>query len=236
MPNKKNLHSFGLILNFLVIFFTVITAVAVLGFANGYRFDLNNFRVEKVGVIIINSTPNIVNVEINGDVYEINALNNIISLYPGRYEILISRSGYKNWTSAMRIESGQGMLFDNIILYLSSPQLIIERKATENEKLEIPKADLVFNNGELRIIDLATSESKLITRFADDILAANMLDEHHIVFQINKEIRVIETSGSNDTPLIDLELKEPVKLFSRQNGSILRIIDNKGILKEFRIR
>lgn len=237
MPNKKKFQLLGLVLNILVIILTIVTAVVVLGFANGYRVDYRNFRIEKVGALIINATPSIVTLKVDEDTYEINALTNIISLSPGRYELVVSRSGYKNWVNSVRIESGQGVLFDDIFLFLENPELITERQATPREVEDaVPNPSLKYENGELRLITEDEGDDTLVTRLSREILAAQLIDDNHIVFQVGQELRVIEVSGSNDTIILNLGSEDPVKLMSRQNGTILRIIDQQGLLKEYRIR
>jgi hypothetical protein len=122
------------------------------------------------------------------------------------------------------VTSGQASTYENILLFktnltdadppngLTLDELSTESKDLQND-LEIADTELFYQN-------------KFLTRFSSTILSAVMFpDQQHIVFQLGKQIRVMDLDGSNNKLLFELDSVTPTPLAFRGNGSILIYYD-----------
>ncbi len=236
MSKVKKIQFLGFVTSLLTVVVGVVVTALILGVANGYKIDFVNFKVDKVGALVVNVLPSNSTVSIGKQRHHLTSFSNMVTLLPGRYDIAINRDGYQEWKNFVRLESGQAIVFDKVYLFLVEPRLVLERSATLAEQVTLDTNPIVLiDGGELRLRVAGSADNLLVTRLSEQITSAELLDENHIVFQVNSEIRVIEKAGTNNTLILNLESTEPAKITSRQNGSILRIVQ-KGILREYRIR
>lgn len=236
MSKVKKIQFLGFVTSVLTIVVGLAITALVLGTANGYRIDFTNFKVDKVGAIVINAVPNGSTAKIGKNEHNLTSFSNMISLLPGRYDISINKEGYQEWKNFVRLESGQAIVFDKVYLFLKEPKLNLERAATLAEQAVLDANPIVLvSGGEIRLKLAGNAADLLVTRLSESIVSAELLDDNHIVFQVNSQVRIIEKAGTNDTFILDLGENDPVKLIPRQNGTILAIVKN-GVLKEYKIR
>lgn len=236
MSKVKKIQFLGFVTSVLTVVVGLAITLLVLGTANGYRIDFTNFKIDKVGAIVINAVPNGSTAKVGRSEHNLTSFSNMISLLPGRYDISINKDGYKEWKNFVRLESGQAIVFDKVYLFLKEPKLVLERAATLAEQVVLDANPIVLiSGGEIRIKLAGSVADLLVTRLSEPVSSAELLDDNHIVFQVNSQIRIIEKAGTNDTLILDLEEASPVKLISRQNGAVLGVVKN-GVLKEYKIR
>lgn len=91
-----------------VIFF-LITLIVVGGvglfasyYARGYRLNLQTFKFQPNGILVLRSEPDGASVYVNGDLKT--ATNANISLPPGTYDIEVRKDGYFSWYKRLTIE------------------------------------------------------------------------------------------------------------------------------------
>jgi len=74
--------------------------------ANGYAIDFTHLQVEKLSLIALSSIPGGATVTIDGDTVSVRArmVNQLV--YPGRYEVAVSRSDYQSWQKQFVIAPG----------------------------------------------------------------------------------------------------------------------------------
>ncbi len=183
----------------------IFFAVLLILVANGYHLNFKNFRLQKTGMIVLNGEPRSINISINGIEKSANFPTRINRLFPGRYELKITKENYQTWEKVVEIKGGQAALHENIILFLEEPKV----QAVSKDEKEITNVQKDFQS-QGKNVTLKENEvwfqGKLLTRFSQKVLGAVLgPDGNHIFTQVGSEIRVIEVDGSNDTALFKVK-------------------------------
>ena len=216
----------------------LITAMAmsILFYAEGYRFNLKNFKIYRTGILNVVSYPKASTVRLDGKVKS-DITPYSINLTPGYYYVDINKEGYVPWVMTTKVEKGLVSNYKNIVLIkesIKTSELKDQRKIdlvnSPDEILAQKKSLLAYNNYELWYKD------KLVTRFSESVNKAIMYpDEEHIVYQQGNEIRMIEVTGTNDTLLVKLENDNTTNFVTNSKGTELYYNDN-GTYKMATIR
>jgi hypothetical protein len=84
--------------------FLIIATIIVISFGRGYNFNFGNGRIEILGsgLLAATSQPDGAGIYINNHLTS--ATNNTINLFPGEYDVKISKSGYSTWNKKVKIE------------------------------------------------------------------------------------------------------------------------------------
>lgn len=101
-----------------IAFFIVITPTVIL-YATGYRYNFKNHRVEKIGILHIESIPKNADIFIN-DKPAGKTPSRFIKLLPDKYHLRVSHNGYSTWTKAVELQSSLTTFYRNIVLFKNS--------------------------------------------------------------------------------------------------------------------
>lgn len=90
-----------------LVFLSTILIVGVAGlfisyYARGYRLNLNTFKFEPNGILVIKSEPDGASVYVNGELKT--ATNATISLSPGTYDVEVRKDGFFSWYKRLTIQ------------------------------------------------------------------------------------------------------------------------------------
>lgn len=107
----------------LAILLFIIAAPVLVFFAMGYRFDFKNFEPIKVGMLIIESEPQSVDIYLNNRLEAKRTPAKISSLTPGNYKIKIQKDGFYTWKKTLRILSGRVNWASHVRLFYEKPNL-----------------------------------------------------------------------------------------------------------------
>jgi len=191
--------------------------------ANGYRLNRQNFTIQKTALIILDGTPREVTVKLNDSITGVTFPARFSKLFPGRYEISVSRDKYQTWTKSIFLIGGQAIEFPNIYLVSTEPvisKLDLAKFSEERLKNEYNNQSSAFQIKDNEI----WYRNKLVTRFSDPILGAVLMrDSNHIIFQIKNEIRIMEIDGTNN--VLIYKLKTADKTIFSLNGNKLTLLD-----------
>lgn len=101
------------------IFFVAVLSV-VIGYARGYRFDIENRSVKSTGIISATSTPKAAKIYVDGELKGVTDTN--LTLPPGNYLVDIKKEGYTSWSKKINLK---GELVINIdpVLFPINPSL-----------------------------------------------------------------------------------------------------------------
>lgn len=111
-----------------ILAFFIITPLVIL-YANGYDIQLEQGRVVKTGMLILDSSPSGADITINTSSRQplLNRLFNkessyqtpakIKNLLQGEYDIKIEKEGYFSWTKKLTINPGQSTYAENVLLF-----------------------------------------------------------------------------------------------------------------------
>jgi hypothetical protein len=104
----------------------IITATTIIGYAFGYRFSFKNGVFVYAGSITVKTTPQDMDVYINGVLMpskNLNRLNNsfhIGGIVPGNYRLEVKAPDHQTWSKNISVHSGVSTEFWNIILAQNS--------------------------------------------------------------------------------------------------------------------
>ncbi len=151
-------------------FFAAGSFVAVF-YAEGYRFDLPLFKIEKVGGIFIKTSVDGAKIYINdkyisstGGILTYSAL--ISDLVPKNYSVFIYKENYYPWNKTIRVESGMVANLDKIILFP------LELKQTKIAALPASQKISEFDiNGDSGAVEIKVAAGKI-----DNIFVYNPAD------------------------------------------------------------
>lgn len=208
---------------FLVVSFVLLASLILLE-ANGYRINRQTWRLEKTALIILDGTPDQVELSYNGKTANVNLPVRISKLVPGQYDLVLNVNGRGEWSKNLQLAGGEAKKIQNIILFIDQPQatpLGSEQSVLDNitQSYKNQSSNLVIKNNEIWYLD------RLVTRFGDPILGAVLArDKNHIIYQMDQEIRVMELDGSNNNLLAQLQQNTPT-VFAL-SGNKLEFIDN----------
>lgn len=109
-----------IIFYFLVVLFLII-GIATILYAEGWRLTLPKLKIEKVGALYLDISPNNASVFINGEKekYKPSLFQNgilISDLLPGIYELKISAPDYKDFSQALTVASSMVTKMENLVL------------------------------------------------------------------------------------------------------------------------
>jgi len=105
----------------IVSFFFVLGAVSAVFYAQGYRFDFNNFKYLKTGGIFVKVSPSNAKVFLDGKLIgRTQFINDYLfsqSLLPKEYSLLIEKEGYSSWSKTFQVKETEVIEAKNIILF-----------------------------------------------------------------------------------------------------------------------
>ncbi len=113
-----SLRSFFVRFLFIVLFIALI--VGVIGFARGYRVDLEKKSVSPTGILAVISSPKAAKVYLNGEFKGVTDLN--MTLPPGNYKVEVQKEGYTSYSTNISLK---GELVETVdpTLFPTNPSL-----------------------------------------------------------------------------------------------------------------
>jgi len=172
-------------------------------------------------------------IEVSGK--EIEAKSTIVkTLQRGEYYIVASKKGCENWERNAKIEPEILSEFSEIVFFVSKAQIssmtqdeINWMNSTPDSTLaESPKGKLSSNGYEIWL------NERLVTRFSSKITQVKWYsNEKYITYLSDKEIRIIDRDGLNDTLLVTLDEAVNVKYLFRYQGKVIYFRDNDKYYK-----
>lgn len=210
----------------------LVTAVAltVLAYAQGNRIDYKHMKVIRTGVIILQYLPKDSDVLINDKKVK-TAKTFVRNLPPASYSFSIQKTGYTSWEANLFIDEESVNVYQNVILFRANPEISALADERKIALLNIPNEILASgsNNGlysndyEIWVKDI------VISRFSTPIRQAIWYsDNSHVVYIQNKEIRVVEKNGQNDTLLVKLDNDVDAKIALSSDGQELYYWDGSN--------
>lgn len=204
--------------------------------ANGYKINFAAKKIQKTGLISINSDPHDVSVYLNNKLFSSKTPTRIIDLFSGRYDIKISKSDYQDWEKTIFVDTGYVSLQDDIVLFLQNPKNLPITQAEIDSFNKLPNtlinSDLEIRNGSEIWINTLQNDSILVTRLSKPIKkVAYYSDKNHILYQVGNEINILDADGSNNKTLVHLTSDQNSDFFVNTGGDTLFYRDGQDIKK-----
>lgn len=206
----------------------VVAATVLLLEANGYLIDFARLRVEPSSLLVLRTEPWDVTLDLDGATLA-QAWDGTWQIAPGRHELAVSAENRHIWRQSFHVVPRRAAVYQSIILYRITPTLIETRPVHEEER-GIPLVDpslRVTVGGEIRIVD--GLQTRLVTRFSRAPSAVRLLDAGHLIMQLDREIHVIDSDGSNDRVLFKLPDETARQLIISEGGRSLGIVNGEEV-------
>jgi len=111
------------ILFYLSLFIFLAGLPFILSFALGYKFDTHTFKFTKTGLIVIKTQPQGAKVYLGKRLLNETTPLTINELLPGNYNLTLELGQHYPWSSEVRVEAGQVMRLEKIILFPLRPDI-----------------------------------------------------------------------------------------------------------------
>lgn len=229
MNNKRTKRLPRIILNqFLVGLLMSSIAISVLFFAEGYRFNVKNFKVIKTGILFFSSEPKGATIYLNSKKLE-GVTPNAQNLAEGSYNAKVEMAGYKTWSASFKVDSGLVTEFESIVLFKENPEISNLSDQRKIDLLNSPIDYLASSNDKNLLMENGYEiwqNNNLVTRFSQSLSSVRWYpDMEHVLYQQGDEIRVIEISGINDTLLVRLSSTDSTHYTVNNRGDELYYMD-----------
>ncbi|MBN1778704.1 MAG: PEGA domain-containing protein [Candidatus Buchananbacteria bacterium] len=110
-------------ITFFIIFFVVVPILTL--YATGYRYNFKKNRIEKTGVLIVESIPKKSDIYLN-DKFAKKTPTRLNHLLPDEYKLTVSKDGYYDWTKKVTVRSGMSTFATDIVLFKKLAPILIE--------------------------------------------------------------------------------------------------------------
>jgi hypothetical protein len=114
--------------------------ILVIGYARGYRFDLDQGKVKSTGILSVNSTPKAAKVYVNGKLEGASDIN--LTLPHGNYKVEVKKDGYTDWSKDVSLKG-------EIVISLDAKLFSKNTSLTPLTTLGVVKAVPVGPNGKI---------------------------------------------------------------------------------------
>lgn len=206
----------------LMVIFLLSTWLIIL--ANGYKINPHNYKIERTGLINIESTPNDVDVYINGELKSTKTPYKLAEIFPDRYDVKLSKQGFFDWTETLYVEQEKVVERGDIVLFYQKP-----------EEIELTNSEIEFWRQKFTNIDDSQDKNLyikdgseiwfgdiFITRLSKDIKKVTWYyDKKHILYQIDSKICLMDSNGSNIVTLVNLPNNNLANFISDDRGQSL---------------
>lgn len=108
---------------FVVIF--AVCAPLMVFYTMGYRYNWQRQKVEKVGVMIIDTEPYDANVLLNNQKITTGRPARLADLKPNYYQVRAEKIGYYSWQKSLEVKSQDSVLLYDIVLFKEQAPILI---------------------------------------------------------------------------------------------------------------
>lgn len=173
-----------------VLAFLIISAASVV-WANGLRYNSSTGSFEQTVLIAIDSSPEFVDVLLDGKKLTNHIPYRVRNLLPGHYTVELTKKGFQSWKQSFWLSKGQVGLINDPTLIASHPLITTAESPLITSNLTSLDFGLQLISGEL------TDGGEMVTRFGQDPVQVHRLNEFYL-YQVGNELRLFLIKGSQD--------------------------------------
>ena len=211
---------------YLVLFW--IVAVALLLYLAGVQVNWRNRQLVPSASIALSSSQQkklAVRYTLNGESADIVFPTTIDHLNPGTYTLELAAPGKQTWRQTMQLDAYEAAVFDSVLLV---PITLTPRPATAQENQALERVKHYVSKGLLirdtELLDIRTEPEVLVTRLSVPIEQAVWTpDREHIVVRAGNDIMLMDSNGTNITPLFSITEDHLVPILMWDHGRIIVI-------------
>ncbi len=216
------------ILTFILFLLLISVGPGLIFYGAGYRVNIKQKRIERVGLLHITTDPENTTITIDGQSHPISNELVLSSLQPKEYDIVISKNEYHSWYKRLEIFPGESTFIRDLQLFVDNPTELIT-SITQNPVELATTNDYAYFQSANSLMQFAFASEKLtqhplanqfeIINFQTDSSGKAVFLQNAIWYYFD---------GSTIAPLDVRYLKEDVsKIFVE--GNLLHIITESGI-------
>jgi hypothetical protein len=169
------------------VFFFVLIVVGplLISYGAGYRFNVKQKRIERVGLLHITTEPNEATMAIDSKTYAIDKELVLTGLSPRKYDITVNKEGYHSWTKNLEIFPNETTFVRDLNLFKNEAAEVIQISTAKYQET-LNQLTLLQNQTELQVIDLET-EQKFVYQLpsAFEIVYPQLIDSETLLFAQN---------------------------------------------------
>jgi hypothetical protein len=230
-----------------ILIFIIGTPIISL-YASGYKLG-SGFKVEKTGILILNSKPTGAKIYIDGKVQkdffkQFYAPENsyvltpakIKDVLPGEYKIRIALDGYWDWEKKLEVKPGQSTYAETVNLFKNNLPLLLSEGTYQGAKISPDKKNIFLASQEaFRIYNISDNELKIdiarsATSSADTSslgvfwMGNNKIFFEGAVYDINSKASTSPLNGINAKNIRNIEFDQsmPDNIFYRFDTTVNR--------------
>jgi dipeptidyl aminopeptidase/acylaminoacyl peptidase len=223
----------------------VVTAPIVVLVTKGYGYNWHKGRLEKTGIIKLDSVPAGAKIYLNGVMQPKTTPNSLFRLLPEDYEISLSKTGYLPWTKTLRVKSGETTFVEDVILLKDTvPELLeagdIAASTFSADGQETALLRRSPNWLELAVYRRKTGSSDLLARFELEkysdselhwspngdrlLLRADLADD-------GAELYLYPTASAEESKALHQVLPQDGRLTARwsTDGTMISAVTDRGV-------
>lgn len=225
--SKKKKIYFGIFWVVLITSFIFFATLLIL-IANGYHFNRKTFTLQKTAMLKIEGQPDGVLISLNGQTKTTNLPTKYTQLYPGHYDLTVSKLEYHPWNHSYDLLGGQAVVIENLTLFKKEP--LITRLSLDDKLVNRIKKDSLAQKEQVVVKDNEIwQQNKLITRFSRPLSGAlyDTANQYYFV-QLGDEIHAIANDGTNDTLIAKVSTNLAITM--SVNGQTLYYLEDTQIV------
>ncbi|HPA25929.1 MAG TPA: PEGA domain-containing protein [bacterium] len=218
---------------FFLIFFIAAPIVVLL--AQGYQYDFTKRRLEKTGVLFLESKPSKATIYLNYKIQKDTTESRLKNLLPNDYDVKITKDGYQDWQKKLTVHPNETTFAQYIRLFKKEPKVanifsqpiniisalidnLIALNYTANNKSQLalfnldtesisPLAELNFVPEKLMI---SSRQNYLLASRAEKIVVIDLINKK--IIDLSQQIRPI------NSPNWSLADKDEMLYFTSSSG------------------
>ncbi len=231
MPSlwQRRLIVITLILVFLIL------APSLVFYSMGYRYNLKEHRIQRVGIIVVTHSPRDAQTLVDGQ--QIPTLDAFLGtdrmrdLLPGTYNVKVSKEGYQDWQKELRVQPEIATMARYVMLFRNEAEInrLSEISDTYSEKIvseDKNQIALLKYNDNLPVIEVLDTKSG-ISKFT-------LNTDSYIDDLKNYKLKQLAFSNDTDAVFVSFELAEKDDLvfeFKSQSTKKLKNISEAQNIK-----
>jgi len=232
----KSIYAMRYVIYVLII--SLVSAYLIL-LAQGYKLNWQTKKFQKTGAIYVASAPRDANIYINNKYISDSTPIRYNYVFPGRYDVKISRPEYLDWEKTFYVEVQYVSQDSDVILILKDkPEVALTEEEISNDKKYFANSDkmaeqkkdiFIKNESEIYFKDV------YVTRLSQKI--TNVVwytDKKHFIYQTENKIWFMDSDGTNIKLLAELPSDKKAQFISSDDGQFL-IYENDGQIKKIRL-
>ncbi len=118
-PRARRFLSWTFIATFFILAPAVILSTA------GYRYNFTRGRIERTGVVVLDTRPTGASVSLNGKLQKTETPTQLSKVTPGTYAVRVEKANYHTWSKTVSVGSRESVFLNQISLYRTDAPISI---------------------------------------------------------------------------------------------------------------